>query len=50
MQIKYFFQIYQIFTRRPVCHYVCLQGIKISFWHVDFYAKILLILDTRLKT
>ena len=30
-------------------HYVCLQDIKISFWHVDFYAKISLILDTRIE-
>ena len=33
----------------PAHHYVCLQDIKISFWHVDFYAKISLILDTRIK-
>ena len=30
-------------------HYVCLQDIKISFWYVDFYAKISLILDTSAK-
>ena len=33
----------------PAHHYVCLQDIKISFWHVDFYAKISLNLDTRIK-
>ena len=23
----------------PACYYVCLQDIKISFWHVDFMQK-----------
>ena len=31
------------------CHNVFLQDIKIFFWHVDFYAKISIILDTRTK-
>ena len=30
-------------------HYVCLQDIRISFWHVDFYATISVNLDTRVR-
>ncbi len=37
----------------PLClsasHYFDLQDIKISFHYVDFYAKMLLVLDTRIK-
>ncbi len=43
----YFARKYAQFMR--ACHYFCLQNIKISFEHADFYAKISLILDTKAR-